>query len=977
MSFSSSDSESSYTLSSGSYLTASRLKSSSSSSSLISLCQSDEYLLKNIDSSCDLTNKFSEIVKRSPDQSIAERDRNFKNKHNSVKCGDDIINTNEEMVNELINTKSNWEISINNIDDLLLQSKSKEANNKILSIQNSKNYNCDNLTHTIDFMIEEAQQEQQKRQYEESDVGHNESIENVQFLNTNQNNETEENEDVKKHSKSHKQKKRGRKPKLLKNQFLIDQNNNETYTTATILRGTKRYISIKKSQQDNLIEPTLATDYSNQNNVLNYLDNFDIVFSNGSEHEHPQQQQQQQQQEKQNTYEAAEIQASSENLILNKRKPKKLIDHISDDLSKKNSNKINNNHSSMHEHDNYKILNKIDLNNITNSSENENYYDFNNVESYSNNSIIRNEFELDMNEDNDEEDDDDDDYNININSEENNSDDDTSDENYSDVEKINRKKQKSKNSSLLKSKRKQQRTKSMMSDTSIDINQISMINISLNKKAYSNSNDDNTDNLLISKKVGSAETYLIDRYKYAVRHIKQGLSVDEACNKYRISKGALLKCLSGGTAPRGKKTRLTENEENSIVEWLIANQNLKYNEAIHLVFEEVVNIFQKANRPNPFHNGKPSMDWWYDFLSRHPQIMASKPEWLRRGKVNDQYILDVQSGKLKCTKFRRALLSAIQYIRSLNDANSTSNQSNGNYSSSESGTIKNAQPLTVTTTLSNDGCSSQVDNSPRQLSNSIGSRIIKTMPVTLNSKQQVNRLVNKKSKKKLHDLSDKIQLKATTKQTSKKPDTINLLKSEQNEPPKPPPPPPRRSNNSKNNFELNTQLVKLKRIPGDGDVHGAARINLIKNSHSNNIDEMNSRNNNKNSNRNESKSDSDSLKLKNSNLINENEFIEQLKSSPHSQNADYCNSINYEQNNFIDSILSTHNNNNASCGASNSNSNNNSEKHYDLENRRLIFKFKLGQQNQHLLLPDDDDDDDDADDIDNLKDSIDPSAFLP
>ena len=62
------------------------------------------------------------------------------------------------------------------------------------------------------------------------------------------------------------------------------------------------------------------------------------------------------------------------------------------------------------------------------------------------------------------------------------------------------------------------------------------------------------------------------------------------------------------------------------------------------------------------------MDWWYDFLSRHPQIMASKPDWLMRGKVNDQYIKDVQSGQLKCTKFRRALLSAIQYIQTLNDA---------------------------------------------------------------------------------------------------------------------------------------------------------------------------------------------------------------------------------------------------------------------------------------------------------------------
>jgi transposase len=98
----------------------------------------------------------------------------------------------------------------------------------------------------------------------------------------------------------------------------------------------------------------------------------------------------------------------------------------------------------------------------------------------------------------------------------------------------------------------------------------------------------------VASSASTAETYLIDRYKYAVRHIRQGLSVEEACNKYRISKGALLKCLSGGTAPRGKKTRLTESEENEIVEWLINNKDLRYNEAIHLVFEQVGVVFWRT-----------------------------------------------------------------------------------------------------------------------------------------------------------------------------------------------------------------------------------------------------------------------------------------------------------------------------------------------------------------------------------------------
>lgn len=94
--------------------------------------------------------------------------------------------------------------------------------------------------------------------------------------------------------------------------------------------------------------------------------------------------------------------------------------------------------------------------------------------------------------------------------------------------------------------------------------------------------------------------------------------------------------------------------------------------------------FEQTQRPNPFNNGKPSMDWWYDFLSRHPQIMASKPDWLMRGKVNDKYIQDVQSGQLKCTKFRRALLSAIQYINSINENGNSSGTSRGGMAGSTS-----------------------------------------------------------------------------------------------------------------------------------------------------------------------------------------------------------------------------------------------------------------------------------------------------
>lgn len=173
----------------------------------------------------------------------------------------------------------------------------------------------------------------------------------------------------------------------------------------------------------------------------------------------------------------------------------------------------------------------------------------------------------------------------------------------------------------------------------------------------------------------SAESYLTDRYKNAAYHIKQGLSIDEVCNKYRISKSALIKYLERGTAPRGKKTRLTELEEKELVDWLINYKDLRYCDAINIVFDKVIDMFQNCLKKNPFPNGKPSVDWWYDFLSRHPQIMASKPDWIKRGKINDKYIQDVQSGNLKCTKFRRALLSAILYIRKMNEVGANQDES--------------------------------------------------------------------------------------------------------------------------------------------------------------------------------------------------------------------------------------------------------------------------------------------------------------
>jgi hypothetical protein len=85
-----------------------------------------------------------------------------------------------------------------------------------------------------------------------------------------------------------------------------------------------------------------------------------------------------------------------------------------------------------------------------------------------------------------------------------------------------------------------------------------------------------------------------------------------------------------------------------------------------------------------------------------------------RGKVNQQYIKDVQSGQLKCTKFRRALLSAIQYIQTMNDA--------WNNGSTSCNNLDNSSTLTSSSTSTNFNSTKGINKV----------KLLKQMPDSLN-----------------------------------------------------------------------------------------------------------------------------------------------------------------------------------------------------------------------------------------------------
>ena len=142
----------------------------------------------------EVSNDYLKTNKNQDNQASRKYQENiFHSEHASQEMANNLIQS--KLVNETINKSS------------------------IQPISNSKLINYEN-TQTIDYMIEEAQQEQQKRQYENEESSDQKFLTNIICSNENQTDGSELNEHQQFFSIPI-QKKRGRKPKLSKNQFLI------------------------------------------------------------------------------------------------------------------------------------------------------------------------------------------------------------------------------------------------------------------------------------------------------------------------------------------------------------------------------------------------------------------------------------------------------------------------------------------------------------------------------------------------------------------------------------------------------------------------------------------------------------------------------------------------------------------------------------------------------------------------------------
>lgn len=110
--------------------------------------------------------------------------------------------------------------------------------------------------------------------------------------------------------------------------------------------------------------------------------------------------------------------------------------------------------------------------------------------------------------------------------------------------------------------------------------------------------------------------------------IQNGASIRNTASQSGIPRGTLQNRLHkrNNKPKRGPPTVLTEDEEKSIVKWILSNHRKGFPRR-RLDLRSIVKNFMDASpRPNPFTNNLPGEKWLKQFFKRHPEITSRTPE---------------------------------------------------------------------------------------------------------------------------------------------------------------------------------------------------------------------------------------------------------------------------------------------------------------------------------------------------------------
>lgn len=84
----------------------------------------------------------------------------------------------------------------------------------------------------------------------------------------------------------------------------------------------------------------------------------------------------------------------------------------------------------------------------------------------------------------------------------------------------------------------------------------------------------------------------------------------------------------------GPPTYLSADEENCLVQWILASSNRGFSITKDRLLDSVQILIKKLNRNTPFKNNRPGRHWYEAFLKRHPKLSLRTSQNLTTSRAN-------------------------------------------------------------------------------------------------------------------------------------------------------------------------------------------------------------------------------------------------------------------------------------------------------------------------------------------------------
>lgn len=133
-----------------------------------------------------------------------------------------------------------------------------------------------------------------------------------------------------------------------------------------------------------------------------------------------------------------------------------------------------------------------------------------------------------------------------------------------------------------------------------------------------------------------SKKYTEDNIKKAIEAVQNGMPKKTAATKYGVPRATLQFRLSSQfvkTKP-GPKTTLTDEEEKTLVNWVIYCSKRGFPRRKEDVLLSVEQFLMKNPRPNSFIDNKPGEGWYRLFLKRNPEIVSRTAEAVTAASAN-------------------------------------------------------------------------------------------------------------------------------------------------------------------------------------------------------------------------------------------------------------------------------------------------------------------------------------------------------